>query len=100
MSEKISGREVVELLIVVFAIGCITYAADQYIYQPCGISFSRNMDFAKIANFALFGIAIAVYLLIRRIRWFANHNGMSIIFTIITVPVSAALVVRFWCLSA
>jgi len=96
LTEKLSGREVVGLLIGVIAIGCLAYAADQYIYQPCGIPISWHTGgSARFTSLVFIGFSVVAYLLIGRIRWFANHIGWLVAVAIISVLIITALVVRF-----
>ena len=98
LTEKLSGREVVGLLIVVFAMGCLAYVADQYVYQPCRMPFAGEWFLHSRETLLVFGgLFFIAYLLIGRVRWFSKHIGWLIMVVIVTVLIITALVIGYWC---
>ena len=98
LTEKLSGREVVGLLIVVFAMGCLAYVADQYVYQPCRMPFAGEWFLHTRANLLVFGgLVFLAYLLIGRVRWFSTHIGWLVTVAIATVLIITTFAVGYWC---
>ena len=96
--EKMSGNEFVLMLLGVLAIGGLAYAAEQYIYRPCGIRLSwDSIESISIIQIVFPGLILLAYLLIGRVRWFSNHIGWLVTVAIVTVLVITALVVGYWC---
>lgn len=96
--EKMSGKEFVLMLLVVLAIGGLSYAAEKYIYRPCGIGLSWDSNESiDIILFVFPGLTFLAYLLIRRVRWFSNHIGWLVTVAIATVLMITTFAVGYWC---
>ena len=96
--EDLSLAENALLLIFVAAGFGISYAADQYIYQPCGMPFAGKWDRNVTRLLFLFFLLIfAAGLVIGKVRWFSSHAGWLVTAAITTVLTVTILVVRFWC---
>ena len=96
--EELSLAENVLLLIFVVAGFGISYVADQYIYQPCGMPFAGKWDRnVRPLLYLYFLLIFAAGLVIGKVRWFSNHAGWLVTAAITTVLTVTVLVVRFWC---
>ena len=97
LTEKLSAREAVLILIGVVVYGLLTYGVDQFIYRPCGIPIPWEIEGRLFTSIAIVGFSVLSSMLFGRIRWFSNHLGWLVTTSISVVFVLAFIVVRFWC---
>ena len=98
LDEDLSLAENALLLIFVVGGFGISYAADQYIYQPCGMPFAGKWDTnVRPLLYLFFVLIVAAGLVIGKVRWFSSYAGWLLTAAITTVLTVITLVVRFWC---